>query len=159
MSTLSEIRARLGRSVPKPEREEVKLSYDEHHMWRALKVSGHKFSHVNAELLSQSEYQLHCPHCNGGYMHALSVDIYDRPEDGSSDRLTVPLQHSLGWDSIVDPRTQTGTAWDPADKKTDDGNPSDRRTGIAIDLVCELCLMPLRLGIAQDRGRTLMGWK
>ena len=89
-----------------------------------------------------------CPHCQGENLHHYSVEIFDREEDAKTGRHVVVKHTPIGSD---------------ADEFDDhihidvdiSENPSIRRDGVSIRLVCENCKRHSTIDIVQHKGMTL----
>lgn len=98
-----------------------------------------------------------CPRCGADNLHHIGVTFYERGEDDATVlRITQSLQ-VYGEDRP----TSTTTEVVPAARS---GNPSSRRSGIAIRFYCEQCGggeegKRLELTIAQHKGSTEIGWR
>lgn len=87
--------------------------------------------------------QINCPHCSGDYMHHVKIDIFDCDEDAPCDMTFSLILKAFFWDGCL--------------KKIVDNNvvnPSSRRGGIVIQLLCESCHKISYLTIAQHKGTT-----
>jgi hypothetical protein len=93
--------------------------------------------------------ELLCPCCGFEYLHAVRVVVFDRGEDDSQGRRTTVDADAHGC-GLVSQSTSL------------QGNPSMRRGAIAIEFSCEGCGgwedRPIRLGLSQHKGRTLVEW-
>jgi hypothetical protein len=87
---------------------------------------------------------LSCPICNEEYLHHGAVHVYVRDEE---DALT-------GTISTVNKTGSCTTDSDVSMVK----NPSRRRDGISIDMLCEHCGPVGQFTISQHKGNTIFGW-
>lgn len=87
--------------------------------------------------------ELSCPHCQGIYLHHGKVTIYERLREDSE----------TGWKTTI---SNDGFSAVLSNVNTIDGNPSCRRDGIRIELVCEDCHKKSYLTIAQHKGLTMV---
>ena len=85
-----------------------------------------------------------CGHCGGEYLHRKATRHYLRnAEDSDTGACVVTTPN----DSHIARNVRVGE---------DDGNPSLRRNGVAIEFFCESCLGRSELTIAQHKGMTLV---
>ncbi|MCQ1061091.1 hypothetical protein LRP52_28850 [Photobacterium sp. ZSDE20] len=89
--------------------------------------------------ITKNENQLvHCAHCNSARLHQRTVDIYNRVEgDRAGYRTTVDF------DRVNTVNSQAG-------------NPSPRRQGLVIALICEDCSQVSVMTVAQQKGCTFL---
>jgi len=106
------------------------------------------------KILTDSDNALICPTCNSEYMHHIGVEMYSRKEDETNDvaHITLNEQHSHGW------KVAFSAAQPNSVDKDMTGNPSSRRTGLVISIICEQCKQIHKLGIAQHKGQTITRW-
>jgi hypothetical protein len=103
------------------------------------------------EPITETLAELHCPRCDGVYLHHCDVIVYDRGEDDAICRQTSVL-----------PGETIGSSKTP---NRGSGNPSSRRHGLRILFWCELCgpgdetTPDLALCIAQHKGNTHVHWE
>ena len=83
-----------------------------------------------------------CPECGSENTHQREVDIYNRNQEDSS----------FGMHASVFPFLVSTTV-------SVSGNPSPRRQGMRIRIVCESCEKKLDLVIFQHKGQTNIGWE
>lgn len=82
-----------------------------------------------------------CPSCGERYLHHDRVAVYQRDSEDSKTGLSV---------SVANGRVSTG--------RSQAGNPSSRRGGIAIRFWCEHCKVISILAIHQHKGNTFIEW-
>ena len=87
--------------------------------------------------------ELSCPHCQGIYLHHVKVTIYERFKEDAD----------TGWKTTVNHGEFSAIV---SNVNKVDGNPSSRRDGIRIELVCEDCHKESYLTVAQHKGLTLV---
>lgn len=103
-----------------------------------------KSAEIVTRCWSQEAAVLICPRCQADTLHQGKVVVYDRAEDGAG----VVRTEIDGSSVMVDAAA------------SNDGNPSARREGLAINFWCEGCgEAPLQLTIAQHEGSTEIGWR
>lgn len=88
---------------------------------------------------SFGESTLHCPACDGFYLHQGKVEIFNRSEDADEG---------------------THVSVDGTEVKTDRnlaGNPSGRRHGLTIHFSCENCPADVQMHVYQHKGNTFVG--
>ena len=98
---------------------------------------------VNNEIPPATESTLVCPHCGGGQLHQLAVEVYFRKEDAT---------HGIN-------ATVFGTAEICTTSSSQERNPSPRRDGVRIRFTCEHCPKEPALAIIQHKGDTEMFWE
>ncbi len=86
-----------------------------------------------------------CPHCDNDYLHHEGVEIYNRKEDATADRISV---------STCNEHNKYELNIDQGGK-----NPSGRRDGIRVFFSCESCGQASALTITQHKGQTFMEWE
>ncbi|MHC1792150.1 hypothetical protein [Solidesulfovibrio sp.] len=91
------------------------------------------------------ESDICCPHCGDSMdMHHVQVEVFTRKEDSDrGDYVKARQDTSQLSTSVIHPP----------------GNPSSRRSGIAIEFECFACGKHSRLGIAQHKGQTFFSWE
>ncbi|WP_339762592.1 hypothetical protein [uncultured Sulfitobacter sp.] len=82
---------------------------------------------------------LHCPACDGFYLHQGRTEIFNRDEDADEGTHVV-----VDGDNVQMNRDLAG-------------NPSGRRHGLAIHFRCENCTANVQMHIYQHKGNTLVG--
>lgn len=96
-----------------------------------------------------------CEHCGGENLHHFAVEIFHRKEDeklGSRIFVATPGSHNqtpVGEDF----RFNYEAAW-PMEKESN--NPSKRRHGLIVEMICEECDRITALQIAQHKGATMV---
>lgn len=96
-----------------------------------------------------------CPRCGADNLHHVAVTFYERGEDEPSVlRLTQTLMR-YGYDSSTSLVSEVSS---------NEGNPSSRRSGMAIAFACEQCGGGtaddvIELTLAQHKGSTEIGWR
>jgi hypothetical protein len=88
---------------------------------------------------------LQCPGCGNEYLHHGRVAVYQRAVE--DDPVTAMAIVDLG--HVSQNLVQSHTS----------GNPSSRRSGIAIAFSCEECNLGAELCISQHKGQTLIEWR
>lgn len=92
----------------------------------------------------EGEEALKCAHCGEAYLHHVRIDIHARPrEDGETVTTSILVRDDFAGDGSP-----------PASQ-----NPSGRRNGITVCLVCETCHGFSELQVAQHKGATLVDLK
>lgn len=111
------------------------------------------------------EHLLHCAHCHSEYLHHYKVEVFDRSEDSEqTKKVTVLTRAGVAaslhgdLDDLPDEEMpnppEFGLEIDVVPSK-DAGNPSARRQGLVVTMVCELCGNDTVLTIAQHKGMTM----
>lgn len=144
--TLDEIRKKLADSVnEKSELPKTLAPYEQIETMINLKKD-HRIIY--------QQTALECPKCGCGEMHHYKIEVFNRPEDSTGDHITIFNQYSFAW--------QFMESYSPYQLSIDDdlkNNPSSRRSGVLITLICEQCGEHLHFGIGQHQGSTMVGWK
>jgi hypothetical protein len=87
-----------------------------------------------------------CPKCGGNNLHHDAVAVFDRSDENG------PIRATLVDDAVTVKIVSR-------EESVQLGNPSDRRSGLAIDFLCESCgSLPGPLTIEQHKGETYMKW-
>lgn len=79
-----------------------------------------------------------CPTCQSEYTHHDRVDVYERHEDAETGIHCLAGSHGVFVDTSMA------------------GNPSQRRTGVRINLWCEECHCVMGLTLIQHKGNTFL---
>lgn len=85
-----------------------------------------------------------CPECGCNNLHQGMVSVYNRTEDAER---TQVVKVSVGVLTCLDSLSDGC------------GNPSSRRHGLRIAMVCEQCPCGYDLVLYQHKGTTFMGWE
>jgi hypothetical protein len=88
---------------------------------------------------SLGENTLHCPACDGFYLHQGRTEVFNRSEDASEGTHVI-----VDGDKVQMDRDLTG-------------NPSGRRHGLTIYFSCETCSANVQMHIYQHKGNTFVG--
>ena len=88
---------------------------------------------------SFGESTLHCPSCDGFYLHQGKVEIFNRSEDAETGTHVTAMG-----DDVQISRDLTG-------------NPSSRRHGLTIHFDCENCSATVLMHVYQHKGNTFVG--
>lgn len=104
----------------------------------------HNFHDVNLDRDIGIGRALLCPRCGGSNLHHDTVAIFNRGEDEEQVRQTTV--------------TASATVVEITEGKD---NPSERRSGIAIQFSCETCedKATMEMTIAQHKGTTFLRWR
>lgn len=86
------------------------------------------------------EQLIECLHCGNSYTRQYKTTIYERGED----------------DKFGKKYTIIGKELKIFKKSKLNGNPSDRRDGITIDIKCEFCGKDTKINIIQHKGQTFI---
>lgn len=97
---------------------------------------GVKLSH---ELCGEGETVLHCPNCDGFYLHQRKTEVFERSED-AKEGLHVTVEN----EQVMTDKNLTG-------------NPSGRRHGLKVHFRCETCSANVQMVIYQHKGNTFAG--
>jgi hypothetical protein len=88
--------------------------------------------------------KLKCPHCGDTFLHHVRVDVHARPrEDGETVTTSILVRDGYAPNALPPPSE----------------NPSTRRDGVTLCLVCEGCDGYSELQVAQHKGVTLIDLK
>ena len=94
---------------------------------------------LSDEISSEGENVLHCPNCDGFYLHQEKTEVFERGED-SPTGLHVNIQDGAAKvDQIIT------------------GNPSPRRHGLTVHFNCETCDSAVQMVVYQHKGNTFVG--
>lgn len=91
------------------------------------------------------EKDLLCPGCGEKYITHTQVMVYDRGEDDESTKMI-----------LVD---EDGSVTEGVVPSVFARNPSQRRHGVALKFLCEVCCGEFELTIAQHKGFTELRWR
>ena len=94
---------------------------------------------LSDEISSDGEGVLHCPSCDGYYLHQGRTEIFNRDEDAPEGTHVV-----IEGDDVQTNRNLAG-------------NPSGRRHGLTIHFACELCTADVQMHVYQHKGNTFIG--
>ena len=100
------------------------------------------------------ERPITCTHCKSTYLHHFAVEVFHRSEDEEfGGRLFVATPGST-----TDAPVGDDFRFDYESKHEMRGslNPSSRRHGVLIEMICEECNQITSLRIAQHKGETLL---
>lgn len=86
-----------------------------------------------------------CPLCGGNCLHHERVEIWNRWEEDAEICLHIVADDNLADRYVIN--------------ESIEGNPSDRRDGMAISFWCERCNKHSTLLIAQHKGQTIIDWE
>lgn len=92
--------------------------------------------------------QLQCPGCGGSHLHHTSVEVFSRKEDEEQGSHIVV--------SNTDPQFSGDHDVGLRVNGLMQGNPSSRRSGIAIRFACETCDHASEFLVAQHKGTTFV---
>lgn len=84
---------------------------------------------------------LHCPQCDGNYLHLGYVDTYFRDKEDSESGTHVKV---FGHDIEANDNMY--------------GNPCSRRDGVTMSFTCEYCQAVSFLSLGNRQGETQLGW-
>lgn len=98
-----------------------------------------KAAKLSEIISSAGERTLHCPACDGFYLHQGRTEIFNRGEDEAEGTHVV----------IEGENVQTN--------RDLSGNPSGRRHGLTIHFTCETCPAAVQMHIYQHKGNTFVG--
>jgi hypothetical protein len=84
-----------------------------------------------------------CPACGFLYLHQTGVVVYHRRNEDDQD---MTVTH-VGYGEAITHRTR------------ETNNPSERRSGMAIQFACEGCENVFELTIEEHKGNTYLGWR
>ena len=85
-----------------------------------------------------SKETLHCPACDGFYLHQSRTEIFNRTEDANEGTHVI-----IEGDKVQADRDLTG-------------NPSGRRHGLTIHFTCETCPANVQMHVYQHKGNTFV---
>ena len=89
---------------------------------------------------------LQCPFCGGENLHQCSVEVWQRVrEDAELEINHVKITEGMHYGEVT------------IDSEIE-GNPSQRRDGVAVGFWCETCPFEFRLLIWQHKGTTFQRW-
>lgn len=98
-----------------------------------------KAAKLSDAVSAMGENTLHCPACDGFYLHQGRTEIFNRGEDEPNGTHVV-----VDGESVKTDRDLTG-------------NPSGRRHGLTIHFSCENCPAEVQMHIYQHKGNTFVG--
>ncbi|MBN2759810.1 MAG: hypothetical protein JXQ79_04865 [Rhodobacteraceae bacterium] len=96
-----------------------------------------KMAKLSDAIISFQENTLHCPSCDGVYLHQGRVEVFNRAEDADEGT------HVVDTDTVQADRNLAG-------------NPSNRRQGLKMNFFCETCHADVWLLIYQHKGNTFV---
>ncbi|WP_157598946.1 hypothetical protein [Tateyamaria omphalii] len=98
-----------------------------------------KAARLSDMVSSFGETTLHCPACDGFYLHQGRTEVFNRGEDENEGTHVV-----IEGDNVQTNRDLAG-------------NPSSRRHGLTIHFTCENCPAEVQMHVYQHKGNTFVG--
>ncbi|MFM1752272.1 MAG: hypothetical protein RL119_1234 [Actinomycetota bacterium] len=95
-------------------------------------------------VLSNDEV-LNCPSCGNPHLHHHTVFIHNRTKEDGPTKTIAVSHNDMSYSALHDGYLPVG-------------NPSERRQGISVLFVCEICDDQVVLQIAQHEGSSLIWW-